>query len=195
VDQLLDENGLARSRAAEEAHLAALHERRNEIYDLDPGLERLDLRREIPEGGRIAMDRPTLDAVGGGACLVDRVADDVPEATERRVADWDGDGPLGVDANGTTRKAVGRVHRHGANTIVTEVLLHLRNQCPRAAILLGDLDREGCVDLGQSILKTASMTTPLISMMRPVPPRRRCSSSSVVSGSPVDRAARASPRV
>ncbi len=61
-DQLLDEHGLADSGAAEEADLAALHVRREEVDDLDAGLEDLDGRLQLLEVRRIAVDRPALVA-------------------------------------------------------------------------------------------------------------------------------------
>jgi peptide chain release factor 1 len=87
VDQLLDENRLADSRAAEEADLAAPHERRDQVDDLDPGLEDLDLRREVAEAWRVAVDRPALHTVGWCFLLVDRLADHVPEPAEGLLAD------------------------------------------------------------------------------------------------------------
>ena len=42
VDELLDDDRLAHARAAEEADLAALEERLDEVDDLDPGLEHLE---------------------------------------------------------------------------------------------------------------------------------------------------------
>ena len=45
VDQLLDQDRLADAGAAEEADLAAPDVRRDQVDDLDPGLEDLDLRR------------------------------------------------------------------------------------------------------------------------------------------------------
>jgi hypothetical protein len=62
---------------------------------------------------------------------------------------------------------VGRVHGDGPDAIVAEVLLHLRDQLSRAAVL-GDLDAERVVDLGSRSGKTASSTTPLISTIFPV---------------------------
>ena len=146
VDQLLDEHGLADARAAEEADLPALDVRSDEVDDLDPGLERLDRRREVAEGGRVAMDRPALDVVGDRSQLVDRLSDDVPETPERRRADGDRDRGARVDAHRAARQAVGRVHRDGAHAIVAEVLLHLRDERPRL-VALGDLDLERRVDL------------------------------------------------
>ena len=48
------------------------------------------------------------------------------------------------------REPVGGVHGDGADAIVAEVLLHLRDQLARAAVL-GDLDAERVEDLGQPV--------------------------------------------
>src|SRR5205807_4566098 len=58
VDQLLNDDGLADARAAEQADLSAFHERREQIDDLDAGLENLRLRFERHEVGALAMNRP-----------------------------------------------------------------------------------------------------------------------------------------
>ncbi len=91
VDQLLDEHGLARPRAAEEPDLPASDERRDQVDHLDPGLEDLHLRREVAECGWVAVNRPALHALRRGPLVVDGIARHVPEATERRVADRDRD--------------------------------------------------------------------------------------------------------
>ena len=81
------------------------------------------------------MDRPAL--ARRRLLAVDGVADDVPDAAERLVADGDGDRPLGVDDLDAAREAVGGVHRDRADAVVAEVLLHLRDQLARAAVLVG----------------------------------------------------------
>ena len=73
VDQLLDQDGLADAGAAEEADLAAAHVRRDQVDHLDAGLEDLDLRRQVGERGRVAVDRPAL-CVGGRRLLARRRA-------------------------------------------------------------------------------------------------------------------------
>ncbi len=130
VDQLLDQHGLADAGAAEEADLAALHVRGDQVDDLEAGLEDLDGRREVAERRRIAVDRPALDVLAGRLLVVDRLADHVPDPTQGRVADGDGDRRTGVDDVDAAREAVGRVHRDRADAIVAEVLLHLRDQRP-----------------------------------------------------------------
>src|SRR5919198_258734 len=60
ADELLDEDGLAETGAAEEAHLPALHEGGDEVDDLDPRVEDLDRRLEVLERGSGPVDRPAL---------------------------------------------------------------------------------------------------------------------------------------
>src|SRR5690606_15260184 len=60
LDHLLDEDGLADARTAEEADLATLHIRREEVDDLDAGLEQLGLRLELVERRGLAVDGPAL---------------------------------------------------------------------------------------------------------------------------------------
>ena len=66
VDQLLDDDGLADAGAAEEADLAAARVGREQVDDLDAGLERLDLGRLVGERRRRAVDRVALRASGSG---------------------------------------------------------------------------------------------------------------------------------
>src|ERR687887_396870 len=150
VDQLLDEDGLADPRAAEQADLAALHVGRDQVDDLEAGLEDLGCRAEVLEVGRIAVDRPAVVRLDLLLDVVDRVAEHVEDAAEGRLADRHRDRRAGVDDVDAARDAVGRVHGHGADTVVAEMLLYLGDQVDRrAAVALGDLDPERGVDLGQ----------------------------------------------
>ena len=56
-DQFLDHHGLADARPAEQARLAALDERAQQIDDLDARLEHLRLGRQVGKLRRLAMDR------------------------------------------------------------------------------------------------------------------------------------------
>ena len=60
LDHLLDEDGLADAGTAEQADLATLHVRGEQVDDLDAGLEQLRLRLELVEGRGLAVDRPAL---------------------------------------------------------------------------------------------------------------------------------------
>jgi peptide chain release factor 1 len=150
VDQLLDQDGLAHAGAAEEADLAALDVRGDQVDDLDPGLEDLDRRRQVAERRRPAVDRPALDVGGRGLAVVDRLAEDVPDAPEGGIADGHGDRLARVDDVDPAREAVGRVHRDRADAVVAHVRLDLRDErAPLAPVLAGDLDLERVVDRGQ----------------------------------------------
>ena len=61
VDELLNDDSLADAGAAEESDLSTLHERGNQVDDLDAGLEDFRLRLEIGEVRRLAVNRPALD--------------------------------------------------------------------------------------------------------------------------------------
>ena len=93
VDQLLDDDRLADTGAAEQADLAALRIRREQVDDLDPGLEHLGRRSERLEGRGVAMDRPTLGVVRERFTKVDRLAEDVEDPAQRRAADRHGNRP------------------------------------------------------------------------------------------------------
>ena len=83
VDQLEDDDRLAHAGAAEQADLAALRVGGDQVDDLDPGLEDLDRGRLVDErfgGGGGSGRSSRLDR----AALVDRLADHVHDAAERR---------------------------------------------------------------------------------------------------------------
>ena len=66
VDQLHDQHGLADARAAEQADLAALGVRREQIDDLDAGLENLRFGRLLGVGGRRLVNGAAPDVVASG---------------------------------------------------------------------------------------------------------------------------------
>ena len=147
ADQLLDEDGLADAGAAEQADLAALRVRREEVDDLDARLEDLLGGSEVFDRGRRAVDRPALLRLDI-ARVVDRLAEEVEDPAERVLAHRDRDRPAGVDHVVAALEAVGRVHRDGADAVVAEVLLHLQGQIHCGALVgLLDLDLESGVDL------------------------------------------------
>ena len=146
VDELLDDHRLADAGAAEEADLAALGVGREEVDDLDAGLEHLGRRREVGDRRRVAVDRPALLDLDRVA-LVDDLAEEVEDAPQRHLADGHGDRAAGVDDLGAARQAVGGVHRDGAHAVVAEVLLHLAHE----DALVAAVDGDGAVDLGQLV--------------------------------------------
>ena len=76
VDEFHDDDGLAHAGAAEEADLAALQERLDQVDDLDAGLEHLFVRRLLVEQRRGTMDGHAR-LLADRAQLVHRLADHV----------------------------------------------------------------------------------------------------------------------
>ena len=112
ADQLLDDDRLADAGAAEDADLAALGERRDQVDDLDAGLEDLDVgrllvERRAPRGGSGSAAR-RLD----GTLAVDRLAEHVEHAAERRRPTGTVIGAPVSTRTDAAREAVGGGHRH-----------------------------------------------------------------------------------
>ena len=150
VDELHDRDGLADAGTTEETDLAALDVRRDQVDHLDARLEDLDGRLQVAECRRLTVDRPPLDALDRGL-VVDRLADHVPDASERRVANGNRDRPARVDDVRPTRETVGGIHGDRAHAVVAEVLLHLRNERRGRPVGSVDLDLDGVEDLGQAV--------------------------------------------
>ncbi len=121
VDELLDGHGLAHAGAAEEADLAALDERDDEIDGLDAGLEDLRLRRLLIEGGRLAMDRQALGACRHVALAVDGLAEHVEDAAERCLSHRNGDRRARGRGRLAAREAGRVAHGDGADAVEAEV--------------------------------------------------------------------------
>ena len=129
--------------------------------------------QEVPEASATAefLDRWRLlvDAAPLGVrrelvAEVDRFAEQVEDAPERRVAHGDHDRRARVDHLRAARETVGRVHRHRAHAVIAQVLLHLAHEHGAAdlrACALGllrcrgrrPLDHDRVVDLGQALVE------------------------------------------
>ena len=150
VDQLLDQHRLAEAGAAEQADLAAADERRDQVDDLDPGLEDLRLR---------ARARGTPAGRGGSASARRRraarcLSTGSPRTFQRRPSVTSPTGTLIGAPVSTTSTPRGRPSVESIATARTrsspEVLLDLGDQVDAAvSVCARDLDRERVVDLRQ----------------------------------------------
>jgi hypothetical protein len=146
VDQLHDDDGLPYSGAAEQADLSALYERRDQVDDLDAGLEDLGLGLEVGELGRLAVDRPPLVARGNRGTAVDRLAQHVEDPSQRGITHWNRDRRTGVNDLGAPHHAIGARHGYGTHLVLSDVLLHLGHDPdgPGAAVIL---EQQRVIDL------------------------------------------------
>ena len=123
ADQLLNDDGLAHARAAEQADLAAAQIGFEKIDHLDAGLEHLQFGRLLVERRRLAMNRVALRGIHR-THLVHRLADHVQHAAQRFLAHRHGHRlaqALGLHA---AHQSVGRLQRDGAHAALANVLRH-----------------------------------------------------------------------
>ena len=132
ADQLLDDDGLADTCATEDADLSALRERADEVDDLDARLEDLGLGRLLIECGRRAMDRQNLGR-GDRALVVDRLAEDVEDSTQRALADRDSDRSAGVLRGRAAGQTVCGGHGDAADPVIAQMLLDLADDLDAVA--------------------------------------------------------------
>ncbi|EAQ04301.1 hypothetical protein OB2597_09164 [Pseudooceanicola batsensis HTCC2597] len=171
VDQFLDENRLAHTGTAEETDLAALGVGGQQVDHLDAGHEDLGFGRLVGEVGGRRVDRPEFVRLDR-ALLVDRLADHVQDAAQRRRADRHRDRAVGVGHFLAADQTFGRVHRDGAHGVLTKVLRHFQNQL--GAVVVGgqcveDLRQvivelhvhNGADDLGHSAFCVCHVSSPV----------------------------------
>ena len=92
ANQLHHQDGLADAGTPEHPGLTATDERRQEIDDLDAGLEHLALAALILEGWRCAVDGHSRDRRVDGRPSIGGVSENVQHPSEDRVSDRNGDG-------------------------------------------------------------------------------------------------------
>ena len=150
VDQLHDDHGLSHARSTEETGLSALHERGQEINDLDTRLEHVGLWLEVLEKRWLAVNKPSLYVIRNRLAVVYRFADHVENSPQRDVTDWNGDRPTSVHHLHSPHHAICGAHRDCTNLIPADVLLHFSNKLDGiAAVYTLALYRERVVKLGQ----------------------------------------------
>ena len=120
VDKLLDKHRLADTSTTEKTNLSTTGVGRQEVDDLDTGLQDLGGSRLVDERRGVGVDGGELDALDG-TTLVNGLANDVHDAAESRSADGDTDGGTGVDDLLATNETLGTVHGNGADRVLTKV--------------------------------------------------------------------------
>ncbi len=127
VDELHDEDGLADTGAAEEANLASLAVRGEQVDDLDSGFENLDLGRLFHELGGLAVNRQVVLGYAGSG-LVHRTADDVEDPPKRGLAHRHHDRLARVRHGHAPDETVGGVHGDRSHSGLTEMLGNLEHE-------------------------------------------------------------------
>ena len=126
VDEFHDENGLAHSGASEEADLAALDVRLEQVDDLDAGVEHLLGSGQVLELGRLAVNRQFICAVQR-AQAVNALSNDIQQTALDLVAYGHGDRASDRCHRQMPLESVGRLHRYCTYGVFSYVLLHFEN--------------------------------------------------------------------
>ena len=153
VDQLHDDDGLADTRATEEASLAALGVGLEEIDNLDTGFEHLGFGGLLFERRRGAVDGHALLGIDR-AHAVHRLAEDAEHAAQGLPADGHRNRLAEVDRGHSSDHSFGRLHGNTTGAALTEVLGNLegdvhRSQAESAVVL----DTDGVVDGGEVLIR------------------------------------------
>ena len=137
VDQFHDQDRLADAGAAEEADLAALGIRADQVDDLDPRLKDLRCGQLILKSRRGAVDRPAFLRARSGH-VVDRLTEQVEHAAETFLADRHRDRAARIQRVRSADEAVRGAHGDAAHDVVADLLRHFRRH---DAVAVFDLDR------------------------------------------------------
>src|SRR5574343_371008 len=153
VDQFHHVDRLAHAGTAEQADLAALGERADQIDHLDAGFQQINRRRQLVELRRSGVDRANFVA-SDRAGFVDRATEHVHDAAQGAVADRHGNGCTGVVDLHAAAQAVGRTHGDGTDHAVTQLLLNLKGQTVFGhTVGFGGIQLACVIDLGHRVAR------------------------------------------
>ena len=153
VDQLEHVHRLAHAGAAEEADLAALGERADEVNHLDAGLEELDRGRKLVELRRDLVDRAALVGLDG-TLFVDGAAEHIHDATQRAFADRHRDRRASTAHFHAAAQAVGGAERDATHDTIAELLLDLEGKpLLHQRVVAGFLENQRVVDVGHVLAR------------------------------------------
>jgi hypothetical protein len=149
VNQLHDDDGLADSGTTEKSDLTSLGIRSQQVNDLDAGhqnLLRLALLSE--ERGR-SVDRSSHVALNR-TLLIDRLADDVQNATKSSRAHRNHDRGTCVLDLLTTDQTLSGLHGNSSDSVLSQVLGNLKHQTRGT---FGDSDLQGIQNRRKSTIE------------------------------------------
>ena len=151
VDELLNQNGLANTSAAEQTGLATTNVGFEKVYGLDAGLENLGLGGQLVEAGRGMVDRIVILDLGH-LLAVHRLTHNVPDATEGLLANGHLHGSARIDHLEAALKTIGGCHSDRADNVAGQLTFNLENGLDVAHRGIS-VNGKGVVDVGHAIFE------------------------------------------
>ena len=140
IDQLLDQDGLADTGAAEQADLTALGVGADQVNHLDAGLKDLGGGLLLLVAGSGTVDGP-VGIRGGGGLVIHRLAQQVEHAPQTLVAYGHLDGLAGVHGICAAHQTIGAAHGNAARHIVAGQLSNLHHQLLAVVVDLNGVEQ------------------------------------------------------
>jgi len=165
VNQLHNHDRLADTGTAEEADLATLGVRLNQINHFDTGGQNLLLDRLLDKLGGVTVNGVHLGHVDR-ATLVDGLANHVDNPAQATLAHRHLDGGLGVQHLLAAHKALGGVHSNGTDGALAQVLRHLQHQPDVVVLHLQSVQNVGQVPIKLNVNNRADNLRHLASLRR-----------------------------
>ena len=134
VDQFLNQNGLAHASAAEQADFSPPGVGFQQVDDLNAGLQHLYRRTLLLKSGRAAVDGLDGSAFGERVSIVDRLAQYVEHASQRRLPHWDLNGVAGYVHSQSAGQPLAGGEHDAPHGVVPHMLGHLHH--PGSAVYL-----------------------------------------------------------
>ena len=147
VDELLNQDSLADTGTSEKPNLSTTGVRGKKVDNFNASLEHLSSRRLVNERRGLSVDGAELNALDGTP-LVDGLADDVHDTTERLATDRDLDRRAGIDDFLPTDETLGTVHGNGTDRVLTQMGRDLEDETTAVEVL----DLEG-VENGREVVR------------------------------------------
>ena len=151
VNQLLNQNGLAYTGAAEQTDLAALGIGADQIDDFDAGFQNFCGRLLLLIGGSRTVDGPLFGGFHRPG-LVDGLSQQVKDTAETGFTHGNADGPARIDCLDATLQAVRGGHGNAANHVVADMLGDFRDD---GGIAVFDFD--GGQQLWQAVVRKTNV--------------------------------------
>jgi len=121
IDELSHQHSLSDTGTSEKSDLSSLGVRSKKIDHLNSGFKNLGFGRLVAEAGGIGVDGGGLLGLDGSS-LVDRLSNDVHDASEGFGSDGNLDGASGVLDLLATNQSFGSVHSNGAHGVLSKCM-------------------------------------------------------------------------